>query len=242
MSRPLIAVPSRFSRTTSALRFSAVVTARTLADAVYRAGGEPLLMHPWAPGGDVDAAEIADRLSRCDGVLLPGGGDVAPYRYGAAIVHERVYDVEDEQDAFDLALASHALKTGMPLLAICRGLQVVNTALGGTLCQDMTGPHRHVVQPVEVEPDSLLAAVTGGGTVAVSCFHHQSLDRLGEGLVVTARAPDGTAEAVERPDSPGWFLGVQWHPEDTAATDAANRALFAAFVTATRLRIAGGAG
>lgn len=239
MRRPLIAVPARFAAHTSALRYRAVVTARALADAVYAAGGEPLLMHPWAPGGRADPAEVADRLHRCAALVLPGGGDLAPHRYGAASVHADVYDVDDEQDAFDLALARYALATGLPLLAICRGLHVVNVVLGGALCQDMGGPsgaHRHVVHPVTVRPGSLLAAVTGADPIAASCYHHQCVARLGTGLAVTARAADGTVEAVERPGSSGWFVGVQWHPEDTAATDPANRALFEAVVEQARRR------
>ncbi|MEU9331821.1 gamma-glutamyl-gamma-aminobutyrate hydrolase family protein [Streptomyces sp. NPDC048290] len=233
--RPLIAVPARFAASTSALRYTAEVTARALTEAVWRAGGEPVTLHPHAPGGTADPAEVAARLARFDGLLLPGGGDLAPHRYGATATDPSVYDVDDEQDAFDLELARRALTTGVPLLAVCRGLQVVNTALGGTLHQDMGGPdraHRHLRHLVAPAPGSALAALMGPDKADVSCYHHQRIDRLGTGLTVTARAADGTIEAAELPGAAGWFLAVQWHPEDTAAADPAQQALFDALTTA----------
>ncbi|WP_433375973.1 gamma-glutamyl-gamma-aminobutyrate hydrolase family protein [Streptosporangium sp. CA-115845] len=222
--RPIIAIPSRFAASTSALRYAAVVTARTLADAVYRAGGEPFLMHP------VGAEEAAARLALADGLLLPGGGDLDPAAYGESVAHDAVYDVDAVQDAFDLAAARHALAEGLPTLAICRGLQVVNVALGGRLDQHMESGHRHLVHPVGVRAGSLLARTVGAEKIEVSCYHHQCASALGEGLVATAHAADGTVEAVELAEGRGWFLGVQWHPEDTAHTDVPNRRLFDALV------------
>ncbi|MEV4571020.1 gamma-glutamyl-gamma-aminobutyrate hydrolase family protein [Nonomuraea sp. NPDC049419] len=235
--RPLIAIPARFSASASALRHAAEVNARALVGAVWRAGGEPVTLHPHAPGGRADPVEVAGRLSRFDAVLLPGGGDLAPHRYGAGRVHDSVYDVDDEQDGFDLEAARQALALGLPLLAVCRGLHVVNTVFGGTLEQDMgdTG-HRHVVHPVAVLPGSSLERVTGAQKVRASCYHHQRVARLGTNLAVTAEAADGTIEAVEAPGAPSWFLAVQWHPEDTDGEDDAQRALFAAFVGAARRR------
>ncbi|MEU1181108.1 gamma-glutamyl-gamma-aminobutyrate hydrolase family protein [Streptomyces sp. NPDC005820] len=227
-TRPLIAVPARFSATTSALRYAAEVTARALIEAVWRAGGEPATVHPCA-------GELPGRLNRFDGVLLPGGGDLAPYRYGATDTHTSVYDVDDTQDAFDLDLARHALALGLPLLAICRGLQVVNVALGGTLEQDMGGPegeHRHIVHPVTVRRGSLLEQALGAEKAEASCYHHQRVDRVGAGLTVTARAADGTVEGLELPGAAGWFTAVQWHPEDTAHEDPAQQGLFESLVRA----------
>ncbi|MFJ4621202.1 gamma-glutamyl-gamma-aminobutyrate hydrolase family protein [Streptomyces sp. NPDC088812] len=235
--RPLIAVPARFAATTSALRYAAEVNARALVEAVWRAGGEPVTVHPHAPGGTADPDEVAARLARFDGLLLPGGGDLAPHRYGAADAHEAVYDVDDEQDAFDLELARQALAGGLPLLAVCRGLQVVNTVLGGTLHQDMGGPereHRHVRHPVALAPGSALSRITGADKAEASCYHHQHVDRLGEGLAVTARAADGTVEAVELTGGDGRFLAVQWHPEDTAHEDPVQQRLFDALVRSAR--------
>lgn len=232
--RPLIAIPARFCATTSALRYAAEVNARALIEAVWRAGGEPVTIHPHAPDGTADPGEVSTRLTRFDGVLLPGGGDLAPHRYGATNIHEGVYDVDEEQDGFDLEVAHQALESGLPLLAICRGLQVVNVALGGTLHQDMGGPHRehrHLVHPIALAPDSLVACTTRLEKLEASCYHHQHVDRLGEGLHITATAADGTAEALERPGGTGWFAAVQWHPEDTAHKDPAQQRLFDTLVS-----------
>lgn len=226
--RPLIAIPARFSARTSALRYAAEVNARALIEAVWRAGGEPAGIHPADSG-------TAARLARFDGVLLPGGGDLAPSRYGAVDTHDTVYDVDTLQDTFDLDVARHALQSGLPLLAVCRGLQVVNVALGGTLEQDMGGPareHRHLVHPVILESGSVVARSTGVEKTDASCYHHQRVDRLGTDLRVTARAADGTVEALELPGAKGWFTAVQWHPEDTAHEDPAQQGLFDALVRA----------
>ncbi|MFF7415538.1 gamma-glutamyl-gamma-aminobutyrate hydrolase family protein [Streptomyces lydicus] len=233
--RPLIAVPARFSSSAAALRYAAEVNARALVEAVYQAGGEPFTMHPHAPGGQADRDEVAARLARCDALLLPGGGDINPHRYGAEDPDASLYDVDDEQDAFDLALTRHALDTGMPMLAICRGLQIVNTALNGSLRQNMgsVAAHRHLTHPVTVEDRSLLARCADE-KIDVSCYHHQCVDRIGRGLTVTARAADGTVEALERPGSPGWLIAVQWHPEDTVATESTSRALFDALAEEAR--------
>ncbi|MFD6289016.1 gamma-glutamyl-gamma-aminobutyrate hydrolase family protein [Streptomyces sp. NPDC060205] len=243
-ARPLIAVPARFSATSSALDRPAEANARALIEAVWRAGGEPGGIHPHAPGGTADPDEVHDRLARFDGLLLPGGGDLAPYRYGARRTHRAVYDVDDEQDGFDLELARQALARHLPLLAICRGLQVVNTALGGTLHQDNQGResggaghgHRHVRHPVFLAPWSAVARITGTDKAEASCYHHQHVDRLGEGLKATAHAVDGTVEAVELADGDDRFVAVQWHPEDTARTDPAQQRLFDALVRAARRR------
>lgn len=232
MSRvPLVAIPARFSASASALRYRAIVTARALSEAVLLAGGEPLTVHPWAPDGQVDVHEVGRRLSFADAVLLPGGGDLHPSTYGHDDVHDDVYDVDEEQDAFDLAVAQWCLEAGVPLLAVCRGLQVVNVVRGGTLLQHMADPHRHVVQDARVEAGSLLSSIVGS-SVSASCFHHQSLETFGEGLRPVAWAADGTPEAVELDGAEGWFLGLQWHPEDTAATDEVQLALFRALVAA----------
>lgn len=231
--RPLILIPSRFSDSASALRYRAEVAARALVEAVFQAGGEPLLMHPHAPGGQADLCEVRDRLAVADGILLPGGGDLDSSWSGQS-PHPSQYDVDLEQDAFDLAVARVALVSDLPLLAICRGAQAVNVALGGDTIQDMDergGHHRHRVHDISVEPDSLLAKVCGPRVIA-SCYHHQCVDRLGDGLIGTARAQDGVIEAIELPGRGGWFLGTQWHPEDTAATQPAQAALFRAFVAA----------
>lgn len=230
---PIIAVPARFSASASAHRHRAISNARSLSEAVLLAGGEPVTVHPWAPDGVVSVDDVARRLSFVDGVLLPGGADVDPAAYGQQIQSDDVYDVDPEQDAFDLAVARWAIESGTPLLAICRGWQVVNVALGGELEQHMAAPHRHVVHEVSVDAGSMLAGVVGP-TAAASCYHHQRVSRLGAGLAPVAHAADGTIEGAVLPDARGWFLAVQWHPEDTYSTDPAQLALFSALVDAAR--------
>lgn len=237
--RPMIAIPARFSESASALRSRAGVVSRKIAESVYAAGGEPVVVHPYAPAGQISDADVAARLWFADGVLLPGGGDIASHRYGAA-PSPSAYDVDEEQDAFDLAVARIALDRRLPLLAICRGNQIVNVALGGDLIQDMDdarGNHRHVTHPIEVADDALLAQIVGPAPT-ISCYHHQCIGRLGDGLRPTARAADGVIEAVELQAHDGWYVGVQWHPEDTAADDPAQAALFRAFVDAACDRVA----
>ncbi|MGN6722146.1 MAG: gamma-glutamyl-gamma-aminobutyrate hydrolase family protein, partial [Marmoricola sp.] len=145
-------------------------------------------------------------------------------------------DVDEEQDAFDLAIARFALERGVPLLAICRGNQVVNVARGGDLVQDLgESDHRHLVHEIKVDADATLADLTGENPT-ISCYHHQSLGALGDGLKAVALSGDGVIEAVELEDATGWYLGIQWHPEDTAATDPHQAALFRALVEAARVR------
>ena len=243
MSRPLIAIPGRFSNSASALRYEALAVARRLTAGVIAAGGEPLVIHPVAPGGRVTTDEIAQRLSWADAVLLPGGGDLDPATYGQEVESDHVYDVDVEQDAFDLALAKWALESGLPTLAICRGMQIVNVALGGTLQQHMDAPHRpHVPEgerpplyshDVKVEADTRLASIIGD-RITSSCYHHQRIDEVAPGLTPTAYAGDGTIEGLERPGSPGWFVAVQWHPEDTVSDDPLQLSLLRALVAAAR--------
>jgi putative glutamine amidotransferase len=236
--RPLIAIPARFSTNASALRYEAEVTSRALVAAVYAAGGEPLVVHPHAPGAEVSEVEVAERLHWAEGILLPGGGDLSA-RWYARHAHHSLYDVDEEQDAFDLAVTRMALHRGIPLLSVCRGTQVVNVALGGTLVQDMDehdgemAHHRHHVHHVTVDHGTLAHGILGEG-VEVSCHHHQCLDRVASRLLVTARSEEGVVEAVEMPGAPGWYLGVQWHPEDTYLDRPQQLAVFGALVAVAR--------
>jgi putative glutamine amidotransferase len=218
---PFIAVPGRRTPEAKGLRTEAVAAGELYLDAVRRAGGEPAVV---APTDDAD--RVTETLSRFDGLLLLGGGDLAPDRYGAADVHPKVRGVDPRQDAFELAALRTAMALDLPVLAICRGHQVLNVACGGSLHQHIDG-HKLVHHEVVVEPGSRLAALGTTRSVGHS-VHHQSIDRLGSGLVVTARAADGTVEGIELPE--GWVVGVQWHPEDTAAEDPVQQALFDAFV------------
>lgn len=226
VSRPRIALLGRFAEHTSATRYSAVVSARALLESLWRAGADPVTLLPSpAPSG----TDWNSRLAGFDGVVLCGGADVDPRRYGATDIHPEVYDVNELQDEADLSLADYCFAQGIPTLAICRGLHVVNVLRGGSLVQHMDEHHRHVVHdvvlesgPVGIEP----------GPIRASCYHHQCIDRLGSGLEVVGRAEDGTVEAVAI-DSAGWAFGVQWHPEDTAADDPRQLGVLRALVAAS---------
>ena len=207
-------------------------------ESLQRAGAQEAVLGP----RHLDHAEALAVLERFDGLLLPGGGDVNPSQYGQAPAPQN-YGVVALRDEFEFALCSAALELSMPLFAICRGTQVLNVALGGTLHQhisdDFPGHGKPGVEggqnlhPVEVEPDSHLGRALGVSRAQCSCHHHQAVDRLGAGLLVTARDRDGTVEAVEL-DGPAWVAGVQWHPEDTAAIDPAQQGLFDAFLSIAR--------
>ncbi|WP_370056848.1 gamma-glutamyl-gamma-aminobutyrate hydrolase family protein [Leifsonia sp. EB41] len=176
-----------------------------------------------AADGGTDALLAA--TERADAVVIVGGEDIAPRFYGgsAGYPHESLH--RETADAAQLALVHRAIERGLPLLGICRGLQIVNVALGGTLVQDL-GESDHVrrgvpipevltTHPVLLEPDSRVEELLGGPVVAVRSAHHQAADVVGEGLRVTGRAPDGHVEAIEHETAP--ILAVQWHPEDPAA-------------------------
>lgn len=205
-------------------------------EALRRAGGQEAIVMPEALGPD-DAAAL---LARFDGVLLVGGGDLDPATYGQER-HERTYGVSTVRDAFELALCKAALTAGMPMLAICRGAQVLNVAKGGSLDQHITDRYpghgtpgeagASAVHDVMVEAGTRTAAALGTTRARCSCHHHQAVARVGEGLRVAARAPDGLIEALETRADP-WVVAVQWHPEDTAAVDPAQQRVFDALVRA----------
>ena len=203
----------------------------TYEDAIVRAGGQPV-----GAGADRrhDRPISTETLSRFDGLCLPGGPDVDPHRYGADEIHPAVYGVDERHDAFDLAIARTAIELRMPILAICRGHQVLNVALGGTLIQHLgderTSDHRFRHHSVELQPGCRAALAMGTERPVGHSVHHQAIDRVAEGMVVTGRADDGTIEATEAVD--GWVVSVQWHPEDDAHDRPEQQGLFDAFVAA----------
>ena len=223
MVRPRIAILARFAESTSATRYAAIVTARRLAEGVWAAGGEPLSMLA------VSGSDWADRLRGIDGVIMPGGADINPKTYGQNIASEHVYDVDDLADEADISLVQYALTQGIPVLAICRGLQITNVALGGTLVQHMDTPHQHHVAPVTIEKyvDELGLS---SATVEASCYHHQMIDQVAPGLEVIGRSTEGYVEAVKI-DAPAWAFGVQWHPEDNYDTNPAQLEILTRFVS-----------
>lgn len=191
--------------------------------AVVRAGGCPVLLPP--PGAH--AGVFADAvLAVLDGVVIIGGPDVAPERYGAE-AHDQTDRPRPERDAYEVALCRGALALGTPLLAICRGLQVLNVSLGGTLHQhlpEVVGHDSHRVvlgqvapNRVSLDPASAVGRILGPETEGL-CHHHQAIDEMGAGLVATGFADDGTVEAAEVPGK-AFAIGVQWHPEDNPDDD-----------------------
>lgn len=188
---------------------------RFYVEGVERAGGIPVIL----PVLDPDA--VADLLPSLSGILLTGGGDVAPSRYGAMPVAE-THNVDPLRDAFEISLIRAAIASDMPLLATCRGMQVLNVAMGGSLVQHV--PHatgqdhdradrwKEAVHQVKIEPDSHLAEALGATQVAVNSIHHQAVDQAAPGTRAVAWAEDDTVEAIEVPGSPH-VVAVQWHPE-----------------------------
>ena len=204
------------------------------ARAVEKAGGLPLLLAPAAP------AEAAALLDRLDGIVLSGGSDIDPAIYGEA-PHPTSRWVR-ERDDFELALAREAVARDRPLLAICRGQQVLNVALGGTLVQDIpsqlpsAGPHYPKDVPrwepahdVEILPGTRLRAIVGQDVLTVNSFHHQAVRDVGPGLRVSARGTDGVIEAVES-EGHRFVVGVQWHPEAMWNRDPDHQELFRGLV------------
>ena len=218
--RPRIALIGRFTNSASALRYGGVVSSRALLESLWDAGADPVTLLPAAE------SDWKQRLQGYQGVLLAGGGDINPARYGQE-PDASVYDVDDLQDDSDFGMTKYVLQQGIPTLAVCRGLHVVNVVRGGTLIQDMPVNHRHVVQEVKVSDYESFGFTSE--LVETSCYHHQAIDKIGTGLEVLGRGPDGTIEAVGI-ESTGWARGVQWHPEDTAKSDSNQHGLFARLV------------
>jgi putative glutamine amidotransferase len=200
--------------------------AEAYAEALRRAGVEPVLISPEAPRA----------LVGLDGLVISGGSDIDPARYGEA-PHATTNDVDRERDAMEAALIDQAFETDLPLLAICRGLQLVNVVRGGTLIQHLESTETHRVKNVaevhriEVIPGTRLAAIMGTDSQMVNSRHHQAVGRVGAGLRVSATAPDGIVEALEDPLK-RFAIAVQWHPEERIDIGAHDRALFEAFAAA----------
>lgn len=212
-------------------------------DAVINAGGVPVLL-PVNP----DHRHLASALGRLDGLLLVGGGDVHPRRYGMNIIDDLVYGVDEDRDEMECFLACQALAMDMPMLAICRGHQLLNVAMGGTLWQDvkhlMPGGHQHswfgenrprheLPHAVTISAESRLADLLGTTKTPVNSIHHQGVDKLADGLVATAFAEDGLIEGYEMPDK-RFVVGVQWHPEAIVDHVAGQKGLFTGLVASAK--------
>lgn len=212
-------------------------TPREYVEAVVRAGGVPVLLPPM--GADM----VSTWLSRLDGLVLIGGGDIDPELHGEDM-HETIYSLNPVRDDTELSLTRAALALDLPILAICRGLQLVNVACGGSLhlhLPEVVGEdvlHRSAsrtptVHVVNVAPDSLLASTMGSTRVMTSSWHHQAVNQLGDNLQAVGWAEDGTVEAIAS-SSARFLLAVQWHPELTAGTDVTQQALFDDLVQAAQ--------
>jgi putative glutamine amidotransferase len=189
-------------------------------EAIEAAGGVPILLPPSNAG-------LAELLPLVDGIVFSGGGDIRPDRYGDTAVHETTYGISDLRDDFEFRLLEAALAADIPTLAICRGIQVLNVGLGGSLYQDVSmeehdpeghrqpwelGSWENPIHEVSLAPDSIAAEIIGDTTVGTNSAHHQTLKEIAPGLRVTGRAADGTVEVVEGIGK-RFVLGVQWHPE-----------------------------
>ena len=238
---PLVAIPTFQLLAGRVLGWErgAYAVPETYLGPLRRAGARPVLLPPTT----VDSGE--ELLVPFSGLLLAGGGDVDPARYGAD-PHPDVYGTDSQRDGAEILLARAAMSMGVPTLAICRGLQVLNVACGGTLHQhlpELPGMRLHghpitgqaVLHDVRIAGGSRLAEACGSEPLRCTSHHHQGIDRLAEELVPVAWSDDGLVEGVERagPDG-GWLVGVQWHPEITSAEDSRQQALFDSFVAHAR--------
>lgn len=241
MARPIIGITSSLSEGYLGMERSCI--GQDYVRAILAADGVPVGI----PVGL--EREERERLRQVlDGVLFPGGGDIAPRHYGQE-AHPRLGSLEESRDELELPLASEALEHDLPVLGICRGIQVLAVAAGGTLYQDLPSqlaevlPHQvsrqgkdHLAHAITVEPASVLGRVTGRDTLDVNSRHHQAVMDVPRGFVITARAPDGVIEAMELPSHP-FAVGIQCHPENTWNSTAKDFAgLFQAFVRAAARR------
>ncbi len=234
--RPVIGVCARTAPVTlQGIGMTVSLALQQHVDFLAAAGCTPVLL-PLLPG-------VEHAVGQLDGLLIPGGPDLDPALYGAA-AHPATRTGSPVMDAAELGLVSAALGAGLPILAICRGMQLLNVHAGGTLHQhlpDLTGNDGHSPATgaftlgrhrLDLEPGSRLAAILGEDVAETSCHHHQAIDRLGAGLTVTAWAPDGIIEAVEATGHP-FAIGVQWEAGHTA-DERLHRALAHAAVRAAR--------
>ncbi len=218
MPRPLVGITAALESADWTLwrGIEANISPRTYSLGVADSGGIPVLL----PADDATADDPDDLLDVLDALLIAGGADLDPASYGAE-AHELTSGYNAERDRFELALAHRAIERDMPVLGICRGMQLLNVAMGGDVDQDVPGREIHNERPgefsehdVRLKPGSLAARTLGDETVRVRSHHHQGVGRPGEGIVISGRSePDGLAEALELPRK-RFVLGLLWHPEE----------------------------
>jgi putative glutamine amidotransferase len=241
MAQPVIGITASIDHRSPAYGETYSLT-RKYAEGVLQAGGVPLIM---PHNLDVDALRIV--LDRLDGVVLSGGGDIDPAMFGED-THPATCEIEADRDRMELTLAQWIVERDIPCLAICRGIQVLNVALGGSLLQDIpsqvpaalphsfdraTTPRDYLAHPVKIDPDSQLARVMRLEVAQTNSWHHQSIKQAADRLRVTAVAPDSVIEAVEVPGR-RFAIGVQWHPEWLFEEYPEHRRLFAGLIEAAQ--------
>ncbi|MFM7950364.1 MAG: gamma-glutamyl-gamma-aminobutyrate hydrolase family protein, partial [Acidimicrobiaceae bacterium] len=212
---PIILLPGKLTTNSQGVRGDSFSTGRRYSEAVARAGGVVVQAQPIEQ--TIKAAN--ELVARFDGVIIQGGGDIDPNRYGQQPRSTSIYGISTEHDDLEIAVIRAAIEQDKPVLAICRGLQILNVALGGTLHQHLADvladgeSHWDKYHEIKLESTSRVAkAMKTISPKQSHSFHHQAIDKLAPGLVVTGRAPDQTIEAVEH-NSKKWIVGVQWHPE-----------------------------
>ncbi len=241
--RPLVGIPCRSDSAVAYKGRHINAQNSSYINAIISAGGVPFLI-------PIEARDDVLRIlfEQADAILLPGGGDIAPQFLGETR-HPSLSDVQPARDELELTLARWGLEEGKPLLGICRGIQVMNVAAGGSLYQDIASqcpdagrhddfsggdyPRDFLAHPVAIEPSSRLGAVLGVDHLSVNSLHHQALKETSPVCRIVARSPDGMIEAIEVSHHP-FAIGVQWHPEELVASQESARRLFLAFVEAYR--------
>lgn len=219
---PRVAVAGMWSLLIHGLRFDGSAVSAAVLRSVIRAGGEPFTLFAES------TLPATERLRGFDALLIPGGFDIDPKRYGEdPLATTKTADMA-AQDQFEAELLDAAVSIGLPVLAICRGFQLLNVEHGGSLLQDLPedSEHRSSTHQVLLEADSRIARALGCTELPVSSYHHQAIARVGAGLRVVGRAPDGVVEALEPLDPNIPLLAVQWHPEDSAAENPQQHAIF----------------
>ena len=233
--RPRIAVLGRIATGSTSQREDRLAIPLSLADAIWAAGGEPVVIAParYPEATELDGLNWSRRLIGIEAVLMPGGADLDPQSYGQEPQTSELYGVNATQDRADLSLIHYALAKDLPLLTICRGTQALNVALGGTLQQHIGEAHRNLGHKLTLdEATSAQLGMSDSGeavTLTASCHHHQALDDLASELTVLATSADGFVEAVKVKGA-AWAYGVQWHPEDNYKAEVANLNIFKALV------------